>query len=139
MDLTPIIARLRTLPELRAVGFCADVQAAMDATIALPAAYVQPLAESAGPLELIGVTSQRVAVRFGVVLAVSGKRDAMGSAAEDFLHPLRMSLRAALVGFVPDAETGEPVRYTEGQIITLDNARRLWWLDQFEVFEHFRN
>lgn len=139
MDLSPIVAHLRTqLPGLRSVGASADLEAAIDGALAMPAAFVLPLAESGRNTGLLGVTAQRIAQAFGVLQVVSNRRDGQGGAALDDLNTHRLALRASLVGWVPDATTGEPVLFTAGRLLRLDGDGRLWWIDEFELITHYR-
>ena len=138
MDLTLILARLKAqLSGLKSVGTSADLDTAIEGAVALPAAFLLPLAERATASDLTGSTSQRITQAFAVLHVVSNRRDALGSAALSDLVPLRARLRAALVGWVPDAETGEPVHYSAGRLLQLDHDGRLWWLDEFELVTYF--
>ena len=138
MDLSPIVARLKIqLPALRSVGASADLDAAIEGAVALPAAFVLPLAESAVDIGLTGSTGQRIAQAFGVLHVVSNKRDAQGGASLDELATHRVALRAALVGWVPDAATGEPVLFTGGRLLRLDGDGRLWWIDEFALTTYY--
>lgn len=138
MDLGPITARLKAqLTGLRSVGQSAELEAASDGMLAVPAAFVLPLAESAADMGLLGSTGQRVVQTFGVVHVVSNRRDATGGASLNDLHTLRMALRAALVGWVPDAAIGEAVTFTSGKLTRLDGDGRLWWMDEFELTTYY--
>ncbi len=138
MDLSLIVDHLRArLSDLRSVGTSADLDAAIEGAPALPAAFVLPLAESAVDMGLIGQTGQRIAQAFGVLHVVSNKRDAQGGAALEALTPHRRALRAALVGWVVDAATGEPVTFTGGRLLRLDGDGRLWWIDEFELTTYY--
>lgn len=140
MDLTLILERLQSqLKGLKSIGLSADLDAAIGGALALPAAFLIPLAEHADPLELIGVTSQRITVAFGVLHVVGNKRDAQGAAALGDLQSLRATLRSALVGWVPDAATGEPVAYIGGRLMRWGDDARLWWLDEFTFKIHYRS
>lgn len=134
MDLTPVINRLRTLlVGFKTVGSAVDLDAAIGGLVAVPAAFVMPLSESATANDLLQQTSQRITSLFGVVLCVSNKRDSTGAAALADLTSLRGQVRAALVGWIPDAATAEPVHYSSGQLLRLDGDGRLWWVDQFDL------
>lgn len=134
MDLTPVIAQVRlSVPTFKTVGASADLDAAIEGVVALPAAFLLPLAERAVATDFTSCTAQRITQAFGVLLVVSNRRDAQGAAALADLAVLRLRLRTALVGFVPDAATGEPVIYTAGRLMRLDGDGRLWWMDEFEL------
>ncbi|MDD2809298.1 hypothetical protein [Rhodoferax sp.] len=132
MQLRPIQSRLKTaLPGLRQVGGSADMVSAMAGAVAVPAAFVLPMGEVGKDLGLLGQTHQSVAQGFGVLHVVSNRRDAQGSAALDDLEALRTALKLALIGWVPDAATGEPVTFVSGKLVQFDAEGRLWWLDEF--------
>lgn len=50
---------------------------------------------------------------------------------------LRLALRAALVGWVPDASNGEAVTFTAGRLLRLDGDGRLWWIDEFQLTTYY--
>ena len=139
MNLSPIVEHLRTqLVGLRTVGASADLDAAIEGAVAMPAAFVLPLAETGRDTRLLGITEQRITQSFGVLHVLSNRRDAPGSAALADLTTHRAALRTALVGWVPDASTGEPVLFTGGRLMRLDGDGRLWWIDEFELITHYR-
>jgi hypothetical protein len=138
MDLSLIEARLKaTLVGLKSIGAVADLDAAMGGAAPTPSAFVLPLAEGSVDADTLGSTNQRIAQLFGVVHVVSNRRDAKGSAALDDLKTLRLNLRAALVGWVPDAATGEPVHFRAGRLLQLDDHGCLWWTDEFELITYY--
>ncbi len=138
MNLTPVIDRLKSLlTGFKSIGSAVDLDAAMGGVVAVPAAFVMPLAESATALDLLQQTSQRITSLFGVVLCVSNKRDATGAATLVDLVSLRNQLRNALVGWIPDPATAEPVHFAAGRLMRMDGDGRLWWLDEFELVTHY--
>lgn len=140
MDLSLILARLKDqLTGFKQIGASADLDAAIEGAVAMPAAFALPLAESAGPNGTLGITRQRISQAFGVVLVVSNRRDAQGAAALNDLAALRLQLRQALLGWAPHATTGEPVLYTGGRLLRLDGDGRLWWIDEFQLVQHYRS
>lgn len=137
MDLSLVLARLKTqLTGLKSIGASVDLDAAIEGVVALPAAFVLPLAESATTQDLTGTTGERVTQAFGVMHCLSNRRDSQGAAALADLVAVRRNLRAALVGWVPDAATGEPVHYTAGRLLRLDGDGRLWWIDEFQLITY---
>jgi len=139
VDVTPVIARLAQ----QAAGFvvvagAADLDAAIETAPATPAAYVLPLAESAAASDLTPVVAQRVVMSFGVVLVVANLRDARGAAAAAALERHRAAVRQALLGWVPDAATGEPVEYAGGRLLQFRD-QRLWWSDEYRVVGYLRS
>ena len=139
MDVTPIITRLQAqLSGFVAIAGAADMDAAIEAAPATPAAYVVPLAETADDPDLAGAHHQRVLQEFGVVLVVANLRDATGRAAAVDLATRRLALRTALLGWAPDASNGEVVAFTSGALLQFRDAR-LWWRDVFRVMTDFRS
>jgi hypothetical protein len=104
---------------------------------ALPAAYVLPLAERADANGLANAVSQRVEVRFGVILAISNLRDALGKNAQGDLAGLRTSVFAALLGWQPDADH-DPVTFGGGRLLQLQDGL-LWWQDEFVTAYYLRD
>ncbi|MBL8351201.1 MAG: hypothetical protein JNL87_12925 [Burkholderiaceae bacterium] len=138
MDVSAVITRLAAqLSGFVVVAGAADLDAAIELAPATPAAYVLPLAETADAPALISVHEQRVVQAFGVVLVVSNLRDATGAAAAAELATRRQAVRAALVGWVPDAATGLPVGFTGGRLLQFRDGR-LWWADDFELTTYYR-
>lgn len=138
MDLSLIVSRLKAeLSALRSVGASADLDAAIEGAVAMPAAFVLPLAEMAVDLAMTGPTGQCITQAFGVLHVLSNKRDAQGGAALDDLKAHRLALRAALVGWVPDEASGEPVTFAGGRLLRLDGDGRLWWIDEFALKTYY--
>ena len=139
MDVTPVIDRLRAqLSGFVTIAGSADVDSAVDGAPATPAAYVVALAETADPSDLIGVHEQRLMQEFAVVLVVANLRDTTGAAAAAELATKRLALRAALLGWVPDAATGEPVQFVGGDLMQVRD-QRLWWSFVFRVITYYRS
>lgn len=140
MDTSPIIDRLQS--SLANTGWvliagAAELDAAIDSTPAVPAAYVLPLAETAEPSDLVSLHSQRVLQGFAVVVCVANLRDPRGAAAAGDLHTRRMAVRAALVGWAPVPTDGEAVSFAAGRLLKFE-AQRLWWTDEFTVLTTYR-
>ncbi len=139
MDVTPIITRLRAqLTGWVAIAGAADAAAAVENSPATPAAYVVPLAETADAPDLVGVHHQRLMQEFGVVIVVSNLREPTGAAAAAELAARRLAVRAALLGWVPDASTGETVAFVAGRLLEFRD-QRLWWTDEFRVMTDYRS
>jgi hypothetical protein len=139
MDVTPIITRLQAqLTGFAAIAGSASVDQAIETAPNTPAAYVVPLAETAEPSPLIGVLVQRLTQEFCVVLVIANLRDATGAAAAVDLAAKRQALRAVLLGWVPDAATGEAVEFVGGALLDFREAR-LWWRDVFRVVTYYRS
>ena len=126
------IARLiAEAPVLKSVKGAADFAAAgMDGVKQLPAAFVIPLAESAGEQQHATMSTQQgMRSTFGVILAAQNLRDARGDKALASIIELRRAVFAALYGWQP-AEDFDPCEYSGGRILQLDN-QVLWWQDDF--------
>jgi len=138
MDLSAIVARLKAqLTGVKDVGVVADLVAAATGMVATPSAFVLPLADSAVDIGMLSQTGEKIAQTFGVVHCINNRRDAKGGAALDDLKTLRLALRAALVGWVPDASNGEAVTFASGRLLQLDGDGRLWWQDEFELTTYY--
>jgi len=141
MDLQFVIDRLKAqLSGIRQLGGAADLDTALNGSVSVPAVFVMPQAEKAAVTDMVtGLVRQTFAQNWGVILVVSNRRDATGAAALTDLALQRQAVRLALVGWVPDASTGEPVYATGGQLLSLDGEGRLWWVDSFELKTYFRS
>lgn len=138
MDLSPVVTRLKaTLTALRTVGAAADLDAAFNGVVATPSAFVLPLAEAGDGMGLLSSTGQRLTLAFGVVHCLSNRRDAQGGAAMDDLATHRAALKTALIGWVPNAATGEAVNFKAGRLLKMDGDGRLWWTDEFELIDYY--
>lgn len=131
MQLAPILAHIKShCPALRQVGGAAEFSALPEAgPQAVPAAFVVPLEERAGSNQLDTGISQRVDVRFGVILAVRNLRDGVGAAANDDLETLRRAVKAALLGWQPTG-ADDVCTFGGGRVLQLNN-QVLWWQDDF--------
>lgn len=131
MQLATILSHLKAnCPALRQVGGAADFSALPEAgPQAVPAAFVVPLDEHAGPNKLDTGISQRVDVRLGVILAVRNLRDGVGAAANDDLETLRRAIKDALLGWRPP-DAVDVCIYGGGRVLQLNN-QVLWWQDDF--------
>lgn len=140
MDLSAVVARLKSqITGLKSIGASADLDAAIGGAVTTPSAYVLPLAESATEEDMLSETAETVVQVFGVVHVLSNKRDAQGAAALNDLATLRRNLRTALVGWVPDAASGEPVHFRGGRLLRMDGDARMWWIDEFQLKTYWSN
>jgi hypothetical protein len=144
MDLAFVIARLKAHPgALKTIGGAADMESARTGTMAIPAAYVFPSADSSAELPRTGPHAGDYAEadqwEFGVLLVVANLRDPRGAAALTTLAPVRAQVRAALSGWVPDETTGEPVTKGRGQLARFDGDNRLWWIDRYQWKTFYRS
>lgn len=117
-------------PGLLKVGGAADFQRAIEGVTALPAAFVVPLAESAGENDFeMNVVQQDVSALFGVVLAVRDISDAVGGQVQDALDALRVLVREALINWQPTPDM-DPCTFAGGQVIGMRD-QVLFWQDDF--------
>ena len=142
MDVQPIVTRLRDrladLP-LREIDAAAGLDAAMRGNRAAPALYVIPLAERATALDYIGAVDQIERRLFGVVIAVETLDFSRSTGSGIDLEQLRRRIKLALVGWVLDETTGEPVLFQGGELLDFPGDGRLWWSDEFVMTGYFRS
>lgn len=124
------VARLAGVAGLKKVGTAADyASAAIDLKTPTPAAYVIPLRETPGRNTLENAVSQQNVTRFGVVLAVSNLRDAIGAKAGVDLRAIRIAVMTALLGWTPGPDY-DVCTSGGGRLLQLSNAV-LWWQDEY--------
>lgn len=136
--LSDIRARLKTAPELKLVQGAAELRKTATAPAAhnMPAAWVVPLAETAGPNKAINAHRQGLAVRFGVVLAVGDRADPRGEAASDALDEVKDAVHRVLVGWSPPGADAA-IDYVGGEVMEVETAA-LWWLAKYSVTDILR-
>lgn len=139
MDLqAAIIARLQVLvPQLRQIEGAIELDAALSsdahARIDTPAAFVVPLSDMPSDDESFsGQTIQQVVGSVAIVFCLDSYRDELGQAAAADLNALRVAVRRALLGWVADPDTGEPVRAGKGQLLDFGGGRT-WWADEYDI------
>lgn len=138
LTLAPWIERLATeVPALRAVGGAADLSAIQRGGVPTPAAWIIPVAESAGDNESVSIVSQRVNATVGIVIAVRNLRDARGAAAQDDLAEIRIAIRDALLGWAPEPDH-DPATFARGRLLSLGD-QALWWQDEYFTAYHMRS
>ncbi len=86
-----------------------------------PAAYVFPIAERASKSAVTGAVRQMVSERFAVALALGNLKDRRGEKATQQMEAIRKSVRAALLGWVPEAGY-EGCLYAGGRTLGLQDA-----------------
>ncbi len=139
MDLSLVVTRLQARTTgMREIGQAADLDAAMNQLIAAPAIYVMPLAERGIELGTTGVTDQLVRQLIGVLHVVDTAAATQAGVLQD-LRWARQQTRAALVGWVPDESTGEPVLFDGGELVQFAGDGRLWWSDEFVLTHYYRS
>lgn len=140
MDLTAFTARLQAEASdiFKMIGAAAEYDAAVDALAAAPAVFVVEQDNAADQPYLTGVADQLVSVRVSCIIAVKLQRDTRGEGGRSALQVARGAVRAALLGWAPDASTGEPVTYAGGQLLDFLPGT-LWWQDVYQVREVISN
>lgn len=125
MKLAPIITQLKDNATLiKHVGGAAEF-AAVEKFGRLPAAYVVPLDDPAGPNTHHLAVSQRGRFDFGVVLIVKNARDSEGEHAVDELQDLRNELQQNLLGWThPDAD--DITVWGGGNMLGLESGLSMW-------------
>ena len=134
------IGRLKAqVTGMREIDGASSLEAAMRGAVATPSLYLIPLTETGRELAHTGPLDQQIAVLFAVLFALDTARSAQGMDVLVELHTHRSQVRAALVGWVPDNETGEPVTFVGGELVQFQGDGRLWWSDEFLLTTFYRS
>jgi len=142
LKMSDIVVRLNS----QAVGFkslegAAELERAMapGGVRVLPAGYVVPLSDDAGPNALATVAiRQRIDERFALIYAVKDISDPRGESALDGgLRDLRLAAHAALLGWIP-ANGYDQVEFDGGTIIKISNGV-IFWRDRFRSWRQNGN
>jgi hypothetical protein len=115
-----VIARLNAIDPavFSIVGGAIDFSAIDDVPTATPAAYVLIEEEASDPSErATGPVLQRCEADVAVIIIAGNISDLAGGAAAGDLEALKTAVRGALVGFVPDAETGEHLEHIGANLL----------------------
>lgn len=125
-----ITQRIRDqVPELRQVDGALELDAVLSGAVlpATPAAFVVLTTEQPAPDEgFSGGLIQRITSYWRVIFVIDNYADATGSAIAPQLQSLRVAVRRALLGWVPDAENGEPLQADTCELIDVINGRTFW-------------
>lgn len=139
LSLATLTTRIATqVAALATVTGMADLIAAKGVVKRKPAAFVAPGQETALPGAMIGRTSQRVAETFGIWIAVANGASATGTAAQAELKTLADSVRAALVGWQPDANH-TPVELVSAGPVQWDDDQTLFWPEIYRTEYYLEN
>ena len=128
-----IITRLEAIdePTFRIVDGAAAFAAVKDKPRAFPAAYVFVKEDASAPTErMTGPVLQRMETDVAVLIIAGNVSDSRGAAASADIEALKASVRAALVGFVPDASNGEPLQHLSGQLVKFIGGT-VWFEDVY--------
>jgi hypothetical protein len=139
LDFRPTIARLRdNVAALNLVGGAAEYEQARVQLATVPAAFVIPGRDSAGPNDFGNqIVQQTVAVEFAIVLAVRNLSDSVGAAAHESLRPVRNAVAAALLNWAPD-EDFDGLEYAAGELFDFAN-NVLWWAETYRTAHVIRS
>ena len=132
IDHTLIIDRVKSLKLFRDVGGAAEFAGLQSggAIGAGPNAYVMSSRDRSDPPK--GPSGPQVTtITFGLVLMVRAHGDALGGATMNRLTPLRRTLMAGLLGWIP-AEGYSPIWHTDGNKLGFD-PEALWWFEEFST------
>ncbi|MBY0430839.1 MAG: hypothetical protein K2Q10_06560 [Rhodospirillales bacterium] len=95
---------------------------------ALPALFVVPVMERAGPLEGLNGARQRVEATVGIIFVVSAG-DPGGAVAT--LESLRAQVESRLLGWQPSPDQ-DSLRLGGGELVAAE-AGTLWWQDDYRT------
>jgi hypothetical protein len=98
----------------------------------IPAAFVVLGAERASDSTSINAIQQEITSQIVILYAVRNVRDQTGVEAIKDLKPLRQEVKNKLVAWRPLPEC-DPVIFRGGQLLKLDTAGVIWWVDTFET------
>lgn len=91
----------------------------------LPAIFVIPASEMAGPNELINAVSQKVDETFVCIIYAKNARQNKKADVTDEMQALKKELRTALVGWQP-ADTEDIVEFISGETEGFDDHIYIW-------------
>lgn len=121
-----IIARLKTLPQLRLVEGLAEWSVLDEPPLLTPAAYVLPGTTDPRPNGLAaGGFRQQLREAAQVVLLTRNLRDPNGAAATQDLVAIRDAVRTSLLGWVP-APGWEPLELVSGGLMGMEADAVVW-------------
>lgn len=127
MKLEPVITQLRSQVAAlsnRVGGAALFAQVAETESLAVPHAFVVPVADDASDSQTSGPITQVVEEVFGVIVAISNTEDERGFDANEALDDIRTALWDALIGWPPAAGMAG-CQYIGSEVLTISRAR-LW-------------
>lgn len=127
------------MPGMREIDGASSLDAAMQGLVSTPSAYLIPLKDTGLEMAHTGPLDQDITVLFAVLIVLDAGRSASGMDVLRELHTRRGQVRQALVGWVPDEDTGEPVTYAGGELVQFQGDGRLWWSDEFLLSTYYRS
>lgn len=127
MKLKPVIDRLKASAatlQSRIAGSAEFAAAAQAQDLAVPCAFVMPLAESVHPSRTAPRVVQTMEERFGIIVCVSNLVDPRGQAGAEQLDDIRTELWSALIDWSPGGGVG-PFEYRGSRHLAMTRGR-LW-------------
>lgn len=126
------------VPQFVTITGLAELVAAKGIARRKPACYIAPGQESASADQMIGRTSQRVSETFGVWIAVGNGASATGTQAQAEIKALADAVRAALIGWQPDAAY-IPIELVSAGPIQWDDDQTLFWPEIYRTEYYLEN
>ncbi|AQZ95561.1 hypothetical protein ACFSB1_01035 [Halopseudomonas phragmitis] len=131
-----VIDRLKPLQALQSVEGAAEYAAVTNLKdFRVPCAYVLLLQERTDDALARPAGRQRAIVTFGVVVAARNYGDQRGERTLEELRPLLGSVRARLMGWMPEVQGSRPVQWTRGDVLDYNHSTLLW-ADVYQT-QHF--
>jgi hypothetical protein len=140
MDIAAVISQISTHVTAFGgrVGGAANYALGLEMTVnpeALPACYVFPIAEAAGPNQLKVGLVQLVEERIGVVVQLDATADRRGETAVLQVDDVKYLIFGAILNWSPypvKTRTAQGFSYGGGQLINFDRSR-LWYQYEFDL------
>jgi hypothetical protein len=151
LNLDAVILQLKALAPVfdgNVAGAAEFMRAIDDQTwLAMPAAYVMPLEETASLNEQQNGLRQTITERFQVVIALDNRTDRRGQASAEQLDTFKSAIFKSILGWRPDSSVDAPnyqatnpfvdhssrgLRYAGGEFREMDRAR-FFWAFNFEL------
>ena len=138
-NLRPLLeSRIKAqIPAFKEVAGAADMANVMAGRLTDSGCYIFQERVTATDSQLLGATMQRLAVAFAVLIVVRNVKDARGADAADASYTLQASLKAALLGWCPDAGA-DPLEYSGGALVSFANGFFIW-KDTFITHQFIRS
>jgi hypothetical protein len=103
-----------------------------------PVAWVYPSAAAGESSGRVNATRQRITTRIGVVFYLRPRaNDPGGGKSADPIERLYTWLRGALIGWVPDPATGNPMEFQRGYLAGLDEGG-VFWAEEYAIDHYHR-
>ena len=119
------------------VAGAANLENIMAGRISSPGCYIFKERSQPQGGDLIGITMQRVILRYAVIIIVKNVADARGADAADESETLQESVRTALLGWQPSPEA-DPIEYADGALISFANGFFIW-RDTYQTYQFIRS